>query len=43
MKKEYNTPRLDVLRMSASESLTAAPTVSGDLTFDDREETDVWN
>jgi hypothetical protein len=43
MKKEYNAPRLDVLRMSASESLTAAPTVSGDLTFGDWEETDVWN
>ena len=43
MKKEYNIPSLDVLRMYTEEQLTAEPTVSGDLTFGDQEETDIWN
>lgn len=43
MKKVYNVPKLDVLQLYTSEELTAQPTISGDPTFSDREETDVWN
>ena len=42
MKKEYNTPEMNVLRLYAEEELTATPTVS-DITFGDQEETDIWN
>ena len=43
MKKEYNAPKLDVLQLYTSDELTAQPTISGDLTFGDQEETDVRN
>lgn len=42
MKKEYNTPKMNVLRLYTEEELTAIPTES-DITFGDQEETDIWN
>ena len=45
MKKEYNTPSLDVLRMCTVEKLTSTtPNTSiVDPSFDNWEETDMWD